>query len=75
MFLTVIHEFGHFIAAKAFKIKVTEFAIGMGPLIFKKQGKETLFSVRLLPIGGFCSMEGENEDSDAEGAFNSKSPA
>ncbi|MBR2327976.1 MAG: site-2 protease family protein [Clostridia bacterium] len=69
MFLTVIHEFGHFIAAKAFKIKVTEFAIGMGPLIFKKQGKETLYSLRLFPIGGFCKMEGEEEYSESPRSF------
>ncbi len=72
--IVVVHECGHFFAARLCGVKVNEFAIGMGPAIFKKQGKETLFSVRLLPIGGFCSMEGENEDSDAEGAFNSKSP-
>ncbi len=69
MFLTVIHEFGHFVAAKAFKIKVTEFSIGMGPLLFKKQGKETLYSLRLLPIGGFCKMEGEEEYSDSPRSF------
>lgn len=69
MLLTVIHEFGHFIAAKAFKIKVTEFSIGMGPLLLKKQGKETLYSLRLLPIGGFCKMEGEEEYSESPRSF------
>ncbi len=64
-----VHEFGHFITARIFKVKVNEFAIGMGPALLKKQGKETLYSLRLLPIGGFCAMEGEDEDSDAEDAF------
>lgn len=73
--IVVVHEGGHFFAARLCGVKVNEFAIGMGPAIFKKQGKETLFTVRLLPLGGFCSMEGENEDSDVEGAFNTKSPS
>ncbi len=68
-FLIAIHEFGHFIVAKACKVKVNEFSIGMGPLIFSKQGEETLYSLRLLPIGGFCAMEGEDGDSDDERAF------
>lgn len=71
MFLIMvsIHEFGHFITAKLSGIKVLEFAIGMGPAIFKKQGKETLYSIRLLPIGGYCSMEGEDSESDDKHAF------
>ena len=67
--MTVFHEFGHFISAKIFKIKVLEFAVGMGPAIFKKQGKETLYSLRVLPIGGYCKMEGEEEFSDDERSF------
>lgn len=67
-----IHEFGHFIFAKMNHIKVDEFAIGMGPAIFKKQGKETLYSIRLFPIGGFCSMEGEDEESNDPRAFTNK---
>lgn len=70
--IIIIHEFGHFTTAKLFKVKVNEFSIGMGPAVFKKQRGETLYSLRLLPIGGFVSMEGEDEDSDAEGAFNKK---
>lgn len=62
--IIVIHEFGHFTVAKLCGIRVDEFAIGMGPVIFKKQGKETLFSLRLLPIGGFCSMGEDIEDDD-----------
>ncbi|MCD7752956.1 MAG: M50 family metallopeptidase [Clostridiales bacterium] len=67
--LIAVHEFGHFIVAKACNVKVNEFSIGMGPLIWKRQGKETQYSLRLLPIGGFCSMEGEDGDSDDERAF------
>ncbi len=64
-----IHEFGHFIFAKLFGVKVNEFAIGMGPTIFKKQGKETKYALRLLPFGGFVSMEGEEEKSEDGRAF------
>ncbi len=67
-----IHEFGHFITAKRCGVKVNEFSIGMGPKILSKQGKETLYSLRLVPIGGYCAMEGEDEDSDDERAFNNK---
>lgn len=68
--LIFVHEFGHFIVAKACGVKVNEFAIGMGPAIFKKQKGETLYAIRILPIGGFCAMEGEDEDSDDDRAFN-----
>lgn len=64
-----IHEFGHFIFAKLFGVKVNEFAIGMGPTIFKKQGKETKYALRLFPVGGFVSMEGEDEESEDSRAF------
>lgn len=64
-----IHELGHFIFAKAFKVKVNEFALGMGPTILKKQGKETKYALRLFPIGGFVAMEGEGEESEDERAF------
>ena len=67
--IITIHEFGHFIFAKLFGVKVNEFAIGMGPTIFKKQGKETKYALRLFPIGGFVSMEGEEEESDDSRAF------
>lgn len=70
--LIFVHEFGHFFVAKACGVKVNEFAIGMGPVIYKKQRGETQYSVRALPIGGFCAMEGENEDSDEPRAFNNK---
>ena len=61
--LITVHELGHFTAAKALGVRVNEFAIGMGPKLLKKQGKETLYSLRALPLGGFCALEGENGDS------------
>ena len=67
--IITIHEFGHFITAKLFKVRVNEFAIGMGPAIFKKKIGETLYALRLLPIGGFCAMEGEDGGSEDEHAF------
>ncbi len=70
--LIFVHELGHFIVAKACGVKVNEFAIGMGPAIFKKQKGETLYAVRMFPIGGFCAMEGEDEDSEDDRAFNNK---
>lgn len=69
LFLILIHEFGHFIIAKKSGIKVNEFAIGMGPKIYSKQRGETLYSVNLLPIGGYCAMEGEDDESDNERSF------
>lgn len=70
--IIAIHEFGHFIAAKANGIQVNEFAIGMGPKILKFQRGETLYSLRLLPIGGFCAMEGEDTSSDNPRAYEKK---
>lgn len=67
--LIAIHEFGHFFTAKLFKIKVNEFAIGMGPTIWKRQKGETQYSLRAFPIGGFCAMEGEDEDTGDPRAF------
>ncbi len=67
--MVFIHEFGHFITAKLFNIKVLEFAVGMGPAIFKKKKGETLYSVRCLPLGGYCSMEGEDAKSDDARSF------
>ena len=72
--LIAVHEFGHFITAKLFGVKVREFAIGMGPLLFKKQGEETLYSLRLLPIGGYCAMEGEDEESEDPRSFSAQHP-
>ncbi len=67
-----MHELGHFFWAKKFGVKVNEFALGMGPKIFKIQRGETLFSLRALPIGGFCEMEGEDTDSNDPRSFGQK---
>lgn len=66
------HELGHFIVAKRCGVKVNEFAFGMGPVIWKRQKGETLHTIRLFPVGGFCAMEGEDEDSEDERAFVNK---
>ncbi|MCH5190651.1 MAG: RIP metalloprotease RseP [Oscillospiraceae bacterium] len=70
--LISIHELGHFTFAKLFKVKVNEFALGMGPAIFKKKKGDTTYALRLLPIGGYVSMEGEDEESSDENAFGRK---
>lgn len=70
--IIVVHELGHFSVAKFFKVKINEFSIGMGPALFKRKKKDTVYALRLLPIGGFVSMEGEDEDSEDENAFNKK---
>lgn len=67
--IIVFHELGHFLFAKLFKVQVNEFSIGMGPAIFKKKFGETKYALRLFPIGGYVSMEGEDEDSENERAF------
>lgn len=72
--LIVVHELGHFLAAKACGVQVNEFSIFMGPLLFQKKGKETTYSLRLIPIGGFCAMEGEDEESDNPRAFTRAKP-
>ena len=72
-FLIGIHETGHFLVAKLCKVRVNEFAIGFGPTIWHKQGKETKYALRLIPLGGFVSMEGEEERSDEEGSFSNSS--
>ena len=72
-FLIFIHELGHFTVAKLCKVRVNEFAIGFGPAIWKKQGKETKYALRLIPLGGFVSMEGEEERSDNEHSFSKAS--
>lgn len=72
--LIFVHEFGHFIVAKLTKVKVNEFALGMGPKLFSKQFGETVYSVRLFPIGGFCAMEGEDGESSSDRAFSKKKP-
>ena len=72
--LVVVHEWGHYIAARIFGVKINEFSIFMGPKIFSRVGKKTgtVFSIRCLPIGGFCAMEGEETTEDSESAFCNK---
>lgn len=69
-----IHELGHFIAAKLMKIDVNEFSIGFGPKIFQKKYKETKYSLRWIPLGGYVSIEGEGEKSEKLGSYSNKSP-
>ena len=73
-FLIFIHEFGHYLTARLFKVTVKEFALGMGPKILSKRSKKTdiVYSLRALPIGGFVSMEGEDEESPDPNAFHCK---
>ena len=70
--LIFVHELGHFMAAKLLGVQVNEFALCMGPAIFKKQIGETTYSLRCIPIGGYCAMEGEDENSDNPRAFTAK---
>lgn len=72
-FLILIHEAGHFLVAKLCKVAVNEFSIGFGPIIWKKQGKNTKYVLRLIPLGGFVNLEGEEERSDKEGSFSNAS--
>lgn len=72
-FLVLIHELGHFSVAKLCKVRVNEFSIGFGPILLKKQGKETKYELRAIPLGGFVSMEGEEEQSEKEGSFSKAS--
>lgn len=72
-FLILIHELGHFTVAKLCKVKVNEFAIGFGPTIWRKQGKETKYALRLFPLGGFVSMEGEEQRSEDKRSFSQAS--
>lgn len=67
--LIAVHEFGHFFTAKLFGVRVNEFSIGMGPALFSRQKGETLYALRLFPVGGYCAMEGEDEDSDDPRSF------
>ena len=72
-FLIFIHEGGHFLVAKLCKVKVNEFAIGFGPTIWSRQGKETKYAIRAIPLGGFVSMEGEDEESSHEHSYSNAS--
>ena len=70
--LIALHEFGHFITAKLLGVRVNEFSIGMGPCLWKRTKGETQYSLRAIPIGGYCAMEGEDDASDDPGAFLNK---
>jgi regulator of sigma E protease len=70
--LILVHEIGHLVTAKAVHVNVEEFALGMGPRLASFERGGTIYSVRPFPIGGFCKMEGEDEDSDSPGAFNNR---
>ncbi len=67
--LIFLHELGHFVAAKLSGVRVNEFSMFMGPAIWKKQKGETLYSIRCIPIGGYCAMEGEDGGSDDPRSF------
>lgn len=70
--IIVIHEGGHFVAARLMKIKVNEFSIGMGPKLIQFTKGETKYTLRLVLFGGYCAMEGEDSDSDDKNAFSNK---
>ncbi len=71
-----VHEFGHYIVGKIFKFKINEFAIGMGPAIFKKTKKNgEVFSIRIFPLGGFCAFEGEDSDGEESSEEIQEKPA
>ncbi len=72
LILIMSHEFGHYSVAKFLGIKVNEFSVGMGPKLWQKKGKETLYSVRAIPIGGYCMLEGEEDASDDPRAFSAQ---
>ena len=72
--MVTVHEFGHYIAGKALGFKITEFAVGFGPAILKKRSKKTgeAFSLRVIPLGGFCAFDGEDDGNDAYGGYYEK---
>lgn len=74
--MITVHEFGHYIAGKALKFKINEFAIGFGPKLFKRTSIKSgeAFSVRIFPLGGFCAFDGEDEEGENADSFNNKAP-
>ena len=75
MFMITVHELGHYIAGRILGFKINEFSIGMGPKIFSKRLKnDQIFSLRWLPLGGYCAFEGEDEDNPSPQAFNNQKP-
>lgn len=71
--LVIPHEWGHMIVAKLCGVRVNEFSVGMGPLLFQRKKGDTMYSVRLLPLGGYCMMEGEEQAVDSPTSYSSKS--
>ena len=71
--LVILHEWGHMTVARWCGVKIKEFSVGMGPLILKRQKGDTQYSLRLLPLGGYCAMEGEEETIDSPDSYSSKS--
>ena len=67
--LIFVHELGHFMTAKLFGVQVNEFSMFMGPALWKKQIGETLYAIRCIPFGGYCAMEGEDEDTENPRSF------
>ena len=74
MFLLMVslHEFGHYIVARVLDFKILEYAIGFGPAIFKREKNSILYSVRVVPFGGYCKFEGEDEESSDPRAFSNR---
>ena len=74
LLVILIHEFGHFIVAKMNGVSVLEFSIGMGPKLFQRESNGTLYSLRVIPVGGYCQLEGEDEENDSPNSLNNQSP-
>lgn len=75
LFLVMVHEFGHYVAGRVLGFKIEEFSIGFGPKIFQKKKKNgELFSLRAIPLGGYCAFDGEDLDSKSPTAFNNQKP-
>lgn len=74
LLVILIHEFGHFIVAKRNGVSVLEFSIGMGPKLFQRESNGTIYSLRVLPVGGYCQLEGEDEENDSPNSLNNQSP-
>ncbi len=72
LLMVSLHEFGHYIVARIFNFKILEYAIGFGPKIFKKEKNSILYTIRAIPLGGFCQFEGEDEKSDDPRAFSNR---
>lgn len=75
MFLVMVslHEFGHFIVGKLLNFKILEYSIGFGPALLKRKGRETQYSLRAVPLGGYCKFDGDDEESDDPRAFSKQS--